>query len=670
MARMALLLTAAATAAALAVVDAEQTATTSPDNTPFYQGITDAASLTPMVEGRLARAQQLLDRLVAVKGERTVENTLRLYDDIQTEILNADGPNEIARTLHPDAKVIATAEGLAQRIIMFRAGISLNRRVFDALAAIDLTGAPADARYYLSQELAEFRRQGVQKDERTRAGLLQLREQLVVANQEFMRNQQDPSAREFQVDAADLEGLPPPVVAAHPPDASGKVTLTTRESGPVMSFAKNEDVRRRMYIESARVYDANLPVLRRVLDLRYQIARLAGYSDWASYDFEDKMAATPKNVAAFIDRAVAASAQRVEKEYAAILARKRANHAGDDALMPWDVAHLRTLLRRESLGVDTQQELRPYLTYDGIRDGMLHVIGDMFGFTFVRVTDVPVWHPSVEVYEVFEEGVRVGRVYLDSHTRPLKVGSGGSVRWGRRGLRGRQLPEIVQLVSLPVGVVPPPSLMVFFHEFGHVLHFLAAARSNWIGTELARDFVEAPSQMLEEWVFDPRVMARVARHHETGAPIPASLVQRMRRVIEEGRGGDVRHEIIGAKLALSLHDRDPKDVDPIEVYREIAKAYLPVRLPDEKFFPQGLWFLGRGFNNVSHYNYLWSEVIATDLFSRFDRSNLLDPKIARHYKRTVLAPGSSRPPAQLIQDFLGRPFNLMAWGRSLSDETR
>jgi thimet oligopeptidase len=219
-------------------------------------------------------------------------------------------------------------------------------------------------------------------------------------------------------------------------------------------------------------------------------------------------------------------------------------------------------------------------------------------------------------------------------------------------------------------LVTPPNLIVFFHEFGHVLHDLAAARPNWIGTQLARDFVEAPSQMLEEWVFDPRVMALVARHHETGAPIPASLVQQMRRVIEEGRGGDVRHELIGAKLALSLHDRDPKDVDPIEVYREIAKAYLPVKLPDEKFFPQGFGFLGRGFNNVSHYNYLWSKVIAKDLFSGFDRSNLLDPKIARHYKSTVLTPGSSRPPAQLIQDFLGRPFNLIAWERSLNDEAR
>ncbi|MCA1792077.1 MAG: M3 family metallopeptidase, partial [Thioalkalivibrio sp.] len=327
MTHLALLLTAAATAAAVAVADAEQSARTLPDSTPFYQGITDAASLTRMVEGRLARAQQLLDRLVATKGERTVENTLRLYDDILTEIENADGPNDIAQTLHPDATVKATADGLAQRITLFRAGISLDRRVFDALAAIDLTGASEDARYYLSQVLADFQRQGVQKDERTRARLLQLREQLVAANQEFMRNQQDPPARQFQVDAAHLEGLPPPFLAAHPPDANGKVTLTTRESGPVMSFAKNEDVRRRMYIESARVYDANLPVLRRVLALRHQIARLAGYSDWASYDFEDKMAETPMTVAAFIDRAVAASEQRVEKEYAALLARKRVDHA-------------------------------------------------------------------------------------------------------------------------------------------------------------------------------------------------------------------------------------------------------------------------------------------------------------------------------------------------------
>lgn len=324
--------------------------------------------------------------------------------------------------------------------------MSLDRRAYDALAAIDLTGAPADARYYLSRELAAFRRQGVQKDEATRAKLLQLREQLLAANQEFLRVARNPPVRQFQVDAADLEGLPPPFVAKHPPDASGKITLTTREAGTVISSAKKEDVRRRMYIESARAHDGNLPVLHRILDLRYQIARLAGYSDWAAYDFEDKMAATPKTVAAFLDRAVAASAQKVEKEYAAILARKRIDHPGADALMPWDVGYFIGLLRRDqaqavlkNLGL-TKQELLGYLSYDRIRDGVLDVTGEMFGFKFVRVTGVPVWHPSVEVYEVFEDGERAGRIYLDSQPRPLKL-AGNSARRARRGLRGRQLPD-------------------------------------------------------------------------------------------------------------------------------------------------------------------------------------------------------------------------------------
>jgi Zn-dependent oligopeptidase len=349
--------------------------------------------------------------------------------------------------------------------------------------------------------------------------------------------------------------------------------------------------------------------------------------------------------------------------------------------MPWDVDYFRTQLRRESLGTkpgavqelpQAAQELRQYLSYDRIREGVLEVTGEMFGFKFVRVTDVPVWHPSVKVYDVLEDGARAGRLYLDSHPRPLKRQIvGGSVRRARRGLRGRQLPEIVLRMGVPSsGPVSPPSLVTFLHEFGHVLHFLAAARPNWIGSGLAADWVEAPSQMLEEWVFDPRVMARVARHQETGAPIPASLVQLMRRVIEAGRGGDVRQSLLGGKLALSLHERDPKNIDPIEVYRESAKAYLPVRLPDEKFFPPGFGFLGRDFNNVSHYNYAWSEVIAKDLFTQFDHSNLLDPAIAQRFKRTVLAPGSSRPPADLIQDFLGRPFNLTAWERSLNEETR
>jgi thimet oligopeptidase len=356
--------------------------------------------------------------------------------------------------------------------------------------------------------------------------------------------------------------------------------------------------------------------------------------------------------------------------------------------MPWDVGHFLGLLRGERRSVaDLPEPLPPYLTYDRIRDGMLQVIGGLFGFRFVRVTDVPVWHPSVEVYEVFEEGERVGRVYLDSHPRPLKasVGTNAFVRLGRRALRGRQLLELVQAgpnslttAAFPGGVLPPDRLVSFFHEFGHVLHYLAAARQNWTWNihedtrtgGLARDFAEAPSQLLEEWVFDPRVMALVARHHETGAPIPASLVQWVRRFIEEDRGRRTRQELIEGKLALALHDRDPRDLDPIEVYREIAKAYLPVGLPEERFFPQGFGFVGREFNNASHYNYSWAQAVAKDFFTRFDRSTLLDPKMARHYKQTVLAPGASRPAAELIRDFLGRPFNVTAWGRWLNEETR
>jgi thimet oligopeptidase len=592
------------------------------------------------------------------------------------EVLNARGPLQIVGQLHPDSRMRATAALLLQRIDSFESRISLHRGVFDALAAIDSTGAPPEVRHYLHRELAQFRRQGIDRDQATRDKLQQLRGELFAAEQEFGRNIQE-GVRRIQVESvAELEGLPADYIAAHPPDASGRITLITAapDAGPVMSFARSKELRRRMHLETGNVaFPANVAVLKRMLGLRHQIARTLGYPNWASYDFEDQMADTPAHVAEFLDRVVAASGPRIARDWEELLAQKRLDDPGAEVVESWEASFYANLVRQATYDFDAL-ELRPYLAYDRVRDGLLQVTSTLFGFHYARVTDVPVWHPSVVVYDVSEEGRRVGRIYLDPHPRPGKAGTGASMRAVRRGVRGVQLPEIVLIARFPGGQPGDPGLMMpgavtlFFHEFGHVVHALAASGRDWIVPRLERDFEEVPSQLLEEWSTDRSVLATFARHYQTDEPVPATLLQRMRRAGETSRGAAVRTDALYARFSLSLHDRDPAGVEPNEVFREIANAHLPNPYTDGVYAPAGLRSLrGRG---ASRYTYLWGEVITKDLFSQFDASNLLDPVMGRKYKETVLAPGGSKPAAELIRAFLGRPFNAAAWEKWLNGQTR
>jgi thimet oligopeptidase len=201
-----------------------------------------------------------------------------------------------------------------------------------------------------------------------------------------------------------------------------------------------------------------------------------------------------------------------------------------------------------------------------------------------------------------------------------------------------------------------------------VVHALAASGRDWIVPRLERDFVEVPSQLLEEWSTDPSVLATFARHYQTDEPVPAALLHRMRRAGEFSRGAAVRTDALYARFSLSLHDRDPAGVEPNGVYREIANAYLPNPYTEGVYAPAGLRSLRGG--GASRYTYLWGEIITKDLFSRFDAANLLDPAMGRKYRETVLAPGGSKPAAELVQTFLGRPFNVAAWERWLNGPTR
>ena len=658
-------------------LQAQSAAGTAASNAPFFAGVTDADALARLLNDRLASAREALARLTASGGKRTAEQALRDYDDVQVHIGAAKGLASIVRQLHPDAALRTAAETLAQAVDRFESELSLTTAAYGALAAANAAGAPADVARYRQLVLDEYRRLGVDKDATTRTKIDGLRDQLVRLRQEFDRNVRE-GARTLSVASADeLAGLPPDFIAAHKPRPDGTIALTTSASDlqPVMLYAKSDDLRRRMVLESQDV-PANLAVLPKMVETRAELARTLGFKDWASFDLSNRMAATPQNAAAFIDRIVAASAAKANADYQLILARKRQDQPGATSVHAWERRYYTELVRRSSYDFNSQS-MRPYFAYERVRAGVFSVTGRLFGLEFRPAPGLPVWHPSVEPYEVFENGRLVGRIYLDMHPRAGKAGGGATAATVRAGMRDRQIPEVVLICRFPGGDAGDPGLMTydqvttFFHEFGHLVHALSSGRQRWIGlTRVAElDFIEAPSQMLEEWVSDPATLATFATHYQTNAPIPADLVRQMRRANELGRGYDVRQQMVFAKLSLSLHDRDPKDADAMDLYKRLMIEYLPTAYPEGTHFPSTFTQLSNPNYTASYYTYMWSLVIAKDLFSGFDARNLLAPGPARRFRDTILAPGSAKPAADLVRDFLGRPFNAMAWETWLNQAT-
>jgi thimet oligopeptidase len=642
---------------------------------PFYAGKPTAESFTKLQDQRLARAQAGIDRLVAAKGARTVENTLRPYDDILLELDAVSAQASLMENVHPDSTMRAAAEKVTQKASAFGTDLSLNRSVYDALSALDLSTLDGETKFYVEKTLREFRLSGVDKDEATRKRIKALSDELVLIGQEFSRNIREDVRKVTVASAAELDGLPQDYIDRHKPGADGKITLTTEypDAVPVFSYAKSDDLRKRMYMEyNNRAYPKNIDTLNHMIAKRYELATLLGFPNWAEYITANKMVGSGKRASDFIDQIVAASAERAQADYQVLLARKQKDVAGAAAVNAWESGYYSEQVRKSDYDFDAQK-MRPYFPYDEVKDGVLGVTGKLFNVTFKRVPDAPVWDPSVECYEMYDGGKLAGRFYLDMHPRHDKYTHAAQFDV-RTGLKGRQIPEAALICNFPGGEAGDPGLMeysdvrTFFHEFGHLLHTLFAGRHTWIGIggiRTEQDFVEAPSQVLEEWTQDPAVLATFARHYQTHEAIPVELVKQMKRANEFGKGLAVRRQMVYAKTSLSCYDQPPAAVNTDQIIQDLTAKYQPFPYVKDTHFQCAFGHLD-GYSAV-YYTYMWSLVIAKDMFSQFDKTNLLDPKTATRYRDTVLAPGGSAPAADLVAKFLGRPFSFESYRQWLNE---
>ncbi|MDN5896759.1 MAG: M3 family metallopeptidase, partial [Nocardioides sp.] len=301
---------------------------------------------------------------------------------------------------------------------------------------------------------------------------------------------------------------------------------------------------------------------------------------------------------------------------------------------------------------------RKFFEFTNVRQGLLDVTGRLFGLTYDQIPDARSWHADVTSYDVSLDGVRIGRIHLDLHPREGKYNHAAPFDLVP-GLRDVQLPEGVLVCNFPRGLMEHGDVVTLFHEFGHLLHHTLAGRHDWIrfsGVATEWDFVEAPSQMLEEWAWDAEVLAGFASD-ASGVAIPADLVARMRAGEEFGKGIMARTQTFYAAVSYRLHVERPRDITAR--VNELASEYSLVAQVPGTHFHTGFGHL-EGYTS-GYYTYKWSLVIAKDLFSMFDSADLFAPEVARAYRDKVLVPGGSRDAADLVEDFLGRPYNADAF---------
>ena len=644
---------------------------------PRYLFPPDADTLGREAQAGLEGCRDRLPQLLTIVGPRSVEDLLVPYDRLLMDLSDLLGQTKFLFDVHPDPAVRATADKWYQEAEGFATDLALNRPLYDAFVALDVSKEDPETRYAVHKILRDFRLAGVDRDESTRARIKELRDEIIGIGQEFDRTIRE-DVRSVRFDPKELEGLPEDYVKAHPTDAEGKVVITTQypDTIPVFRYARNPEVRRRLQREYLdRGYPANEATLTRLIAARDALARLLSHASFADYIVQDKMVRSARAVEDFLKKVRAASEERAKEDAVRLLARKQRDFPEAKALDAWDLNYYSEVVRAEDFAFDAKL-LRPYFAFPKVRDGLFALTRELFGVRYERVTGAPTWHESVEVYDVFDGPRRLGRFYLDLHPRKDKY-THAAASILVRGIRGASLPQAALMCNFP-DPREGPALMeyleveTFFHEFGHLLHAIFAGHGRWVKNTddgIEWDFIEAPSQMLEEWVRDPDVLRRFAHHFETGEPVPAEFVAKLKRAEAVSRGFDTQRQLVLGTLSLGYYHRDPTGLDTTKVLEETYRQFPLVPLHPETHFQCSFGHLN-GYSAI-YYTYMWSLVIAKDLFSKFQEGKgIVDPAIARRYRETVLAPGSTKPADELIEDFLGRPMSFDAFERWLTKEDR
>jgi thimet oligopeptidase len=633
-----------------------------------YTGVT-ADTVRAETDAALAEADRLVGLGIDSAGPPTFERVLGSLELAGAAVARGYGRGAFLGQCHPAAGVRDAGIEAEARLNKWRVALVFRRDVYAAVRAM----AETDAARSLSGEevrllehwLRDFRRAGHELPDEPRAELERLRTRLVEVEVEFGRNLND-YRDAIEVTREQLDGLPDDYVERLAPgsrDGTYRVSLDYPELNPFLEQAHDRELRHALFVKHwNRAVEQNRPLLEEALSLRQGIASLLGHPTWAHLAMEVKMARAPERVRRFYEDLLPSLSARVRRELDGLGERLRAR-GHDGPVTGWDWRYEHEAMRRAEFGLD-QNAIADYFPLESVMDGMFALTGEVFGLSYRRIPDARAWHPDVRLYEISDRatGEHIADFYADLHPREGKFGHAAAFPLvvGHRAADGRRVAPVSAILA---NFTPPsadrPALLkhgeveTLFHEFGHILHMslTRASHARFSAGETEWDFVEAPSQIMEHWTWEPSVLERFARHWRTGEPIPADLVDQMRRARWLNVGIVIGMQAFYGRIDLALH-AEPEVGDLDEALRR-AYAVTGMPYPEGTFMLSGFGHLLGGYD-AGYYGYLWAEVIGDDMFGRFVREGVASPAVGAVYRREILEPNGTRDADDLVRAFLGR----------------
>jgi len=624
--------------------------------------------LTAMCESENERMRQHMADLESFQGKATVDSYYKSLDSLATSLGNISSVAQSLSAIHPDAELRTAGENCAQLLSEIGTDLSLSRPIYEAVSQLDVSNEEPDTQHSVEKALLGFRLSGVDKDEATRQRIRELNKELVNIGQTFDRNIRD-DVRTLELDSVeDLAGLPQDYIDAHPPGEDGKIRITTQypDLFPFITYSESDELRKELLtMYGNRAYPQNKEILEQLMALRFELAQLIGFSNHAELVTADKMVGSPERVAGFLEELKGYTTEANDRDYNILLERLRQDQPDAERVESWQARFITEKVRNEQFQVDSKKT-REYFNYVNTRDGILTMVQDLFQVQ-IRPWQTETWHEDVESYELLDGDRVLGRFYLDMHPREGKYQHAAMFPFVN-GIEGEQLPVAALICNFPTGtdLMQHSQVVTFLHEFGHLIHWMFAGHQDWsnvsgIATEW--DFVEAPSQMLQEWVWDYETISRFAKASD-GEVIPEELLNKMIAARDFGLGMATRRQLSLAAMSLNLYNDDPANIDLDELIPRMSREYTHFEAIPGTHFYANFGHLN-GYSAI-YYTYQWSLAIATDMFTRFEDQGLRNVEVAGAYRDIVLGSGGTQPASELVTEFLGREISFKPYADRLS----
>ena len=634
----------------------------------------------PAFEEGIKEGKAEIDAIVANPDEPTFENTIEAMEHAGAKLNKVAGIFYNLMEAHTSDEMQAIAEQVAPMLTEYSMYSSLNAPLFERVKAVyekrNELGLDKDQMILLEDNYKGFVRGGANLSEEDKAVYSKLAEELSLATLQFSKNvlAATNAYTLHLTDSADLAGLPEyaKVMGAETAKEKGlegwAFTLDYPSYGPFMKYSTVRNLREDMW----KAYNSralggefdNSEVVKKIVDLRIKTANILGYETWADYQLEERMAKSRNTVNEFIIQLLEPSMEFAKKDVESVFNYAKKNGFDGDKLMPWDFSFWSERYQEAEYSLNAE-ELKPYFRLENCIDAVFSLANRLYGLEFVELDNVPVYHEDVKVYEVKDaDGRHMALFYADFFPRASKRGGAWMTEFRGQSIKDgvEYRPFISTVMNFTKPTADTPSLIThdefttFLHEFGHALHgILAEGRyESLTGTNVPRDFVELPSQILENWGFEPEYLNSFAKHYETGEPIPAELIEKIVAAKNYLAGyGQVRQLHFGY-LDMNWHSlTSVPEMSVIDFEHSVLAPYETLPAVADTGFSTSFSHIFSGGYSAGYYSYKWAEVLEADAFSLFKEKGIFNPEVAKSFKDNVLSKGGTEEASELYRNFRG-----------------